>query len=57
MFIEYLFYKLDYEKIILDTKLNNKWAQHVYKNIGFIETGMYENAIYYELLKKNMESI
>jgi len=57
MFIEYLFYKLDYENIILDTKLNNKSAQHVYKNIGFIEIGMDENAIYYELLKKNMESI
>ena len=57
MLIEYLFYKLDYENIILDTKLNNKRAQHVYKNIGFIETGMYENAIYYELLKKNTESI
>jgi len=51
MFIEYLFDILDYDKIILDTKLNNKRAQHVYKNIGFIETGMDENEIYYELLK------
>jgi RimJ/RimL family protein N-acetyltransferase len=51
MFIKYLFDELNYNKIILDTKLNNKRAQHVYKKIGFIETGMDENTIYYELLK------
>jgi RimJ/RimL family protein N-acetyltransferase len=50
MFIKYLFEKLDYKKIILDTKLNNKRVQHVYKKIGFEETGVDENAIYYELL-------
>jgi len=48
MFLDYFFNKSDYDKIILDTKLNNKRTQHVYKNIGFIETGIDENAIYYE---------
>ncbi|MDR0525213.1 MAG: GNAT family N-acetyltransferase [Spirochaetaceae bacterium] len=51
MFIKYLFNELNYNKIILDTKLNNKRAQHVYEKIGFIKTGMDENAIYYELIK------
>ena len=49
MFIKYLLEELNYKKIILDTKLNNKRAQHVYEKIGFIKTGMDENAIYYEL--------
>jgi len=35
MLIESLFKDLGYEKIILDTNLNNKRAQHVYENIGF----------------------
>jgi RimJ/RimL family protein N-acetyltransferase len=52
MFIEYLFEQLPYKKIILDTKLNNKRAQHVYRKIGFEKTGMDEVAIYYELLKE-----
>ena len=52
MFMEHLFTKLKYNKIILDTKLNNKRAQHVYEKIGFIQTGVDENAIYYELLKE-----
>jgi len=51
MFIKYLFEELNYNKIILDTKRNNKRAQHVYKKIGFTETRMDENAIYYELKK------
>jgi RimJ/RimL family protein N-acetyltransferase len=55
MFIKYLFEKLDYKKVILDTKLNNKRAQHVYKKIGFEETGVDENAIYYELLKEKFK--
>ena len=52
MFMEYLFGELKYNKIILDTKLNNKRAQHVYKKIDFIQTGIDENAIYYEILKE-----
>ena len=52
MFMEYVFTKLKYNKIILDKKLNNKRAQHVYEKIGFIQTGVDENAIYYELLKE-----
>jgi len=51
MFIKYLFEELIYDKIILDTKLNNKRAQHVYKKIGFTETRIDEYAIYYELKK------
>jgi RimJ/RimL family protein N-acetyltransferase len=51
MFINYLFEKLLYEKIILDTKIENKRAQHVYKKIGFQKIGMDEKAIYYELVK------
>jgi RimJ/RimL family protein N-acetyltransferase len=52
MFINYLFEELEYNKIILDTKINNKRAQHVYEKIGFIKIGIDENAIYYELLKE-----
>jgi RimJ/RimL family protein N-acetyltransferase len=55
MFIRHMFEQLMYEKVILDTKLNNKRAQHVYEKIGFEKTGMDENAIYYELLKNKME--
>ncbi|MDR2102775.1 MAG: GNAT family N-acetyltransferase [Treponema sp.] len=51
MFIKYLFEHLGYEKIILDTKINNKRAQHVYETIGFKKIGMNEDAINYELTK------
>jgi len=34
-----LFGALDYDKIILDTNLNNKRAQHVYEKIGFRKVG------------------
>jgi RimJ/RimL family protein N-acetyltransferase len=51
MFIKYLFEQLLYDKIILDTKLNNRRAQHVYEKIGFEKTGIDENAIYYEIKK------
>jgi RimJ/RimL family protein N-acetyltransferase len=50
MFIKYLFEQLKYKRIILDTKLNNRRAQHVYEKIGFKKTGMDEIAIYYELV-------
>lgn len=35
LFISALFEKYQYEKIILDTDLNNKRAQHVYEQLGF----------------------
>ena len=53
MFIEYLFGQPGYKKIILDTKLNNKRAQHVYEKIGFKKIKMDTYAIYYELLKED----
>jgi RimJ/RimL family protein N-acetyltransferase len=52
MFIKYLFNKLNYEKIILDTKLNNLRAQYVYKKIGFKEIKKDDIAIYYEINRK-----
>jgi RimJ/RimL family protein N-acetyltransferase len=44
MFIRYLFGELKYKKIILDTNLNNKRAQHVYEKIGFKQVGIRENS-------------
>ncbi len=38
MLIEYLFYDMKLDKIILNTNLNNKRAQHVYEKIGFMKT-------------------
>lgn len=35
MLISTLFYKYGYSKIILDTNLNNKRAQHIYEKLGF----------------------
>lgn len=35
MLMSYLFMEIGYNKIILDTNLNNKRAQHVYEKIGF----------------------
>ena len=52
LLINYLFQELNFIKIILDTKLENKRAQHVYEKIGFIKTKEDEKAIYYELLKE-----
>ncbi len=44
MLISYLFDKLEYRKILLDTNLNNKRAQHVYEKIGFCNTGIRQEA-------------
>ena len=52
MLIKYLFKEMNYDKIILDTKLNNKRAQHVYEKIGFKQVKKDEKAIYYELIKE-----
>ena len=35
MLISYLFDELGYKKIVLDTNLSNKRAQHVYEQLGF----------------------
>jgi RimJ/RimL family protein N-acetyltransferase len=44
MFIEYLFNKLNYTKIILDTNLKNTRAQHVYEKIGFKKIEIRQNS-------------
>ena len=44
MLISYLFDELGYEKIVLDTNLNNKRAQHVYEQLGFRKLRVRENA-------------
>ena len=60
MLINYLFKKKSYAKIILDTNMKNKRAQHVYEKLGFKKTrtiidkwknqvGELQSAIEYEL--------
>ena len=44
MLIEHLFLDKGYEKIVLDTNLNNKRAQHVYEKIGFTRIGVREHS-------------
>jgi RimJ/RimL family protein N-acetyltransferase len=44
MFIDALFNQYGYEKIILDTNVNNKRAQHVYNKLGFREVSVNHNA-------------
>lgn len=65
MFIDALFRYYSYEKVILDTNVRNRRAQHVYENkLGFKRKGVTENAwrdqlgewqssINYELEKEN----
>ena len=64
IFVKSLFNDYGYNKIILDTNLVNKRAQHVYEKIGFIQTGIEFNSwrnqlgelqskICYELKKKS----
>ncbi|MBP3919758.1 MAG: GNAT family N-acetyltransferase [Clostridia bacterium] len=43
MLISYLF-DLGYQKIVLDTNLNNKRAQHVYEQLGFTKLRVNENS-------------
>ncbi len=43
MLLDALF-AMGYRKIILDTNLKNARAQHVYESLGFIKTGVRENA-------------
>jgi len=44
MLIASLFHDLKYEKIFLDTNLNNKRAQHVYETLGFRKVSIHENS-------------
>lgn len=44
LLIRYLFEDLGYEKIVLDTNLNNLRAQHVYESLGFRKTAVHEDA-------------
>lgn len=44
MLILYLFDELGYEKIVLDTNLSNKRAQHVYEQLGFRKVRVRENS-------------
>ena len=62
MLIDELFINCGYEKIVLDTNLNNKRAQHVYEKLGFIKVcerydcwenqlGELQSAVDYEMKK------
>lgn len=44
MLISSLFNDMGYKKIILDTNLNNKRAQHVYEKLGFRKLRIRENS-------------
>jgi len=44
MLIYHIFIDMGYDKIILDTNLKNKRAQHVYEKLGFKKTGTRINA-------------
>ncbi|MCL2301319.1 MAG: GNAT family N-acetyltransferase [Firmicutes bacterium] len=66
MLIRALFGDYGYERIVLDTNVNNLRAQHVYEKLGFRRVGVRENswrdqlgrwqsAVDYELTKENFE--
>lgn len=44
MLINSLYNDLEYKKIILDTNLENKRAQHVYEQLGFVKLRINENS-------------
>jgi RimJ/RimL family protein N-acetyltransferase len=67
MLICTLFNKYGYSKIILDTNLNNKRAQHVYEKLGFRKVrvnmnswknqlGELQSSVDYEMTKNNFEN-
>lgn len=67
LFIEGLFGEYGYERIILDTNLNNKRAQHVYEQLGFKklrtnidswkdQLGNMQSSVDYELTKQQFIS-
>jgi RimJ/RimL family protein N-acetyltransferase len=49
MFIDFLFDDLRYDKRVVDTKLHNEKAQHVYEKLGFKKVSSDEEAVFYEL--------
>lgn len=64
MLIKSLFTDMGYDKIVLDTNLNNTRAQRVYETIGFLkvavnidswtnQVGEIQSSVDYELLKSN----
>ena len=64
MLVDELFYSYEYEKIVLDTNLDNKRAQHVYEKLGFRKVGIrydcwknqlgeLQSAVDYEMTKEN----
>lgn len=64
MLIKYLFVELRCSKVILDTDLENKRAQHVYELLGFKKVNVKENSwinqvgelrsvVYYELVEND----
>lgn len=44
MLITSLFNDLGYQKVVLDTNLENTRAQHVYEQLGFIKLRVNENS-------------
>ncbi|MDP4088607.1 MAG: GNAT family protein [Bacillota bacterium] len=63
LLIGYLFNEMKVQKVILDTNLNNKRAQHVYEKIGFRKTavridswkdqlGVPQSSVDYELIRE-----
>lgn len=67
MLIDYLFEKINFSKIILDTNLTNLRAQHVYEKIGFKkirvnydswndQLGNLQSSVYYELTIQDYKS-
>ena len=67
LFIDGLFNELGYEKILLDTNLKNKRAQHVYEQLGFQklrtnidswqdQLGNLQSSVDYELTKQHFIS-
>ncbi len=67
MLITSLFRDYGYKKIVLDTNIENKRAQHVYESLGFTRTGVRidcftdqlgvkQTAVDYELLPENFVS-
>ncbi|MCH4891357.1 GNAT family N-acetyltransferase [Acidaminobacter sp. JC074] len=68
MLIDYLFKEIKVEKIILDTNLDNKRAQHVYEELGFKKVavnvdawkdqlGKLQSSVDYELKRSMYETL
>lgn len=68
MFIKMLFDEKGYQKIVLDTNLKNRRAQHVYELLGFRrvrvayggftdQTGEKQDVVYYELTREQFRPV